>query len=253
VEYTINKLAGMSGVSTRTLRYYDQIKLLCPKRISSNGYRIYGEAEVDLLQQILFYRELGLTLEEIGHILKDPKYDKNKALEGHLSALLLRKNQIEMLINNVTKTISSLKGEIIMSDNEKFEGFKQKMIDDNETAYSKEIREKYGDDVVDASNAKIKGMSKEQMEKAEELRIEYESLLKIAFEKGDPASDEAQKACDLHRQWICVFWKDGMYSKEAHKGLAEMYVADERFTAYYDKIALGCAKFLRDAINIYCR
>ncbi len=253
MEYTINKLAGMSGVSTRTLRYYDQIKLLCPKRISSNGYRIYGEAEVDLLQQILFYRELGLTLEEIGHILKDPKYDKNKALEGHLSALLLRKNQIEMLINNVTKTISSLKGEIIMSDNEKFEGFKQKMIDDNETAYSKEIREKYGDDVVDASNAKIKGMSKEQMEKAEELRIEYESLLKIAFEKGDPASDEAQKACDLHRQWICVFWKDGMYSKEAHKGLAEMYVADERFTAYYDKIALGCAKFLRDAINIYCR
>lgn len=253
MEYTINKLAGMSGVSTRTLRYYDQIKLLCPKRISSNGYRIYGEAEVDLLQQILFYRELGLTLEEIGHILKDPKYDKNKALEGHLSALLLRKNQIEMLINNVTKTISSLKGEIIMSDNEKFEGFKQKMIDDNETAYSKEIREKYGDDVVDASNAKIKGMSKEQMEKAEELRIEYESLLKIAFEKGDPASDEAQKACDLHRQWICVFWKDGMYSKEAHKGLAEMYVADERFTAYYDKIALGCAMFLRDAINIYCR
>jgi len=252
VEYTINKLAQMSGVSTRTLRYYDQIGLLCPKRVS-NGYRIYGENEVDLLQQILFYRDLGVALEEIGHILKDPKYDESKALEGHLSALLLRKNQIEMLINNVTKTISSLKGEIIMSDNEKFEGFKQKMIDDNETAYSKEIREKYGDDVVDASNAKIKGMSKEQMEKVEELRAEYESLLKVAFEKGDPASDEAQKVCDLHRQWICVFWKDGMYSKEAHKGLAEMYVADERFTAYYDKIALGCARFLRDAINIYCR
>lgn len=252
MEYTINKLAQMSGVSTRTLRYYDQIGLLCPKRVS-NGYRIYCEAEVDLLQQILFYRDLGVSLEEIGHILKDPKFDKNKALEGHLSALLLKKDQIEMLINNVTKTISSLKGETIMSDNEKFEGFKQKMIDDNEKAYSKEIREKYGDDVVDASNIKIKGMTKEQIEKAEKLRNECECLLKIAFAKGDPASDESQKACDLHRQWICMFWKDGMYSKEAHKGLAEMYVADERFTAYYDKIAIGCASFLRDAINIYCK
>ena len=243
----------MSGVSTRTLRYYDQIGLLCPKRVSSNGYRIYGETEVDLLQQILFYRDLGVTLEEIGHILKDPKYDKNKALEGHLSALLLRKNQIERLINNVTKTISSLKGEIIMSDNEKFEGFKQKMIDDNEAKYGKEIREKYGDSDVDDSNAKLMNMSKEQMQEAEELRTECENLLKIAFEKGDPASDEAQKACDLHRQWICIFWKDGMYSKEAHKGLAEMYVADERFSAYYDKVAPGCARFLQDAINIYCK
>ncbi len=241
----------MSGVSTCTLRYYDQIGLLCPKRVS-NGYRIYGKEEVDLLQQILFYRELGVSLEEIGHILKDPKYDKSRALEGHLSELLLRKNQIDMLINNVLKTISSLKGETIMSDNEKFEGFKKKMIDDNEEAYGKEVREKYGDDVVNASNAKIKGMTKEQLDRVEELRIECENLIKLAFEKGDPASDEAQKACDLHRQWLCFFWNDGMYSKERHKGLAEMYVADERFTAYYDKIAPGCTKFLRDAINIYC-
>lgn len=250
MEYTINKLAKMSGVSTRTLRYYDQIGLLCPKRVS-NGYRIYGKEEVDLLQQILFYRELGVALEEINNILKDPSYDKNKALECHLSELILRKNQIEALIDNVTKTISTLKGETVMNDNEKFEGFKKKMIDDNEEKYGKEIREKYGDGIVDDSNAKLMNMSREQMQKAEELRKECESLLKTAFEKGDPASEEAQKACDLHRQWICTFWKDDMYSKEAHKGLAEMYVSDERFAAYYDKIAVGCAIFLRDAINIY--
>ncbi len=242
----------MSGVSTRTLRYYDQIGLLCPARVSCNGYRIYGQNEVDLLQQILFYRELSVPLEEIGHILKAPDYDKRKSLEGHLSALLQRKSQIELLIKNVTKTIGSLKGEAIMSDNEKFEGFKQKMIDDNETKYGKEIRKKYGDDIINASYTKVKGMSEEQLEKAEALRIEYESLLKTAFEIGDPASDEAQRACDLHRQWLCMFWKDGMYSIEAHQGIAEMYVVDERFTAYYDKIAVGCASFLLKAINIYC-
>ena len=140
-----------------------------------------------------------------------------------------------------------------MSDLEKFEGFKQKLVDDNEAMYGKEICEKYGDEVIDASNAKIKGMSEEQWQKAESLRTELESLLKIAFEQGDPASNEAQRVCDLHRQWLCIFWKDGAYSKEAHKNIADMYTADERFAAYYDKIAVGCAGFLRDAINIYCR
>lgn len=126
MEYTIKNLARISGVSTRTLRYYDQIGLLCPARIAANDYRIYGQKEVDLLQQILFYRELGVSLKEIHQILNDPDFDKARALESHLSALLLRKKQIERLIDNVTKTIGSLKGECVMSDNEKFEGFKQK-------------------------------------------------------------------------------------------------------------------------------
>lgn len=243
----------MSGISTRTLRYYDQIGLLCPARVSSNGYRVYGQCEVDLLQQILFYRELGVQLEEIGHILNSPDYDKEKALTGHLSALLQRKSQIEMLINNVSKTISTLKGETIMSDKEKFEGFKQKLVEDNETAYGKEIRAQFGNAAIDASNAKVKGMSEEQWGKAETLRTEYEGLLKTALEQDDPASDTAQKACALHKEWLCMFWQDDAYSKEAHKALAQGYVDDERFTAYYEKITPGCAAFLRDAISIYCQ
>ncbi len=88
-------LARISGVSTRTLRYYDQIGLLCPARIAANDYRIYGQKEVDLLQQILFYRELGVSLKEIHQILNDPDFDKARALESHLSALLLRKNKLK--------------------------------------------------------------------------------------------------------------------------------------------------------------
>lgn len=252
MEYTVNKLASISGISTRTLRYYDEIGLLKPARVSSNGYRIYGKEEVDKLQQVLFYRELGLSLEEIQNLLSSKSFDRERALEGHLSALLKKKEQIETLIENVSKTIGSLKGEIKMSDKEKFEGFKKKLVDENEKKYGKEVREKYGDDAVEASNAKVMGMSQEQYEKAESLANEIGVALKEAMVSGNPGSDLAQKACDLHRQWLCMFWKDGAYSKEAHKNLGEMYVADERFKAYYDKIGEGCAEFFCEALKIYC-
>lgn len=139
-----------------------------------------------------------------------------------------------------------------MSDKEKFEGFKQKMIDDNEAKYGEEIREKYGDKTIDASNAKVKGMSQEKWNHAQELSELINTTLKEAFEIGDPAGEIAQKVCELHKEWLCIFWEDGMYSKEMHLALAEGYVADERFTAYYDQIAEGCTKFLRDAIEVYC-
>ena len=137
-----------------------------------------------------------------------------------------------------------------MSDNEKFEGFKQTLINENEQKYGKEIREKYGDKIVDESNAKIKGLTQEQYNECERLRLAMEEALKAAIETGNPAGESAQKACDLHRQWLCVVYPK--YSKEYHMGLGEMYVADERFRANYDKIAPGCTEFLRDAINIYC-
>ena len=252
MEYTINKLAEISGVSTRTLRYYDQIGLLSPKRVPYNNYRIYSQNEVDLLQQILFYRELGVPLEEIAQILKAPDYDKKKALTYHLSALKQKKNQIELLIHNVTKTINSLKGEITMNNNEKFDGFKQKLISDNEAAYGKEIRKKYGNLKIDASNDKVKGMSEEQWEKAQALSALFNETLKGAVEKGEPASETAQKACDLHRQWLCMFWEDGTYSKKTHLGLAEMYCDDKRFKQYYEAIAPGATEFLLCAMKIYC-
>lgn len=251
-QYTVHELATISGVSVRTLHYYDELGLLYPMCIAENGYRIYGSKEVDKLQQILFYRELKVPLKRIKDIMDAPDYDKAKELEKQLQQLLLQKEQLELLIQNISKTISNLKGENVMSDTEKFEGFKQKMINDNENEYGKEIREKYGDEIIDASYAKVKGMSQKQWEEAKKLSEQILVTLKKAFEQGDPTSELAQKACDLHRQWLCMFWKEGTYSKEAHKALAEGYVADERFTAYYDKIAPGCSKFLRDAIAVYC-
>lgn len=251
MEYTINKLAKISGITARTLRYYDEIGLLVPVRISSNGYRIYGQFETDRLQQILFYRELGFSLDEIGKILMSQNFNNSTALENHLTSLLAERDRIDLLIKNVTNTIASVKGEIIMNDKEKFEGFKQNLIDENEKKYSKEIRGKYGEDTIDKSNAKIKGMTKAQYDEIEKLSAELNETLKAAFEIGDPTCDLAHKTCELHKKWLCYYWES--YSKEAHIGLAQMYVDDYRFTQYYDKIAPGCAVFLRDSIIEYCK
>lgn len=249
MEYTVQKLAELAGVSARTLRYYDEIGLLEPARNSSSGYRIYGSKEVDKLQQILFYRELGLDLDSIQKIVKDPSFDGPAALRMHREKLLAKRRQLDLLINNVESTISAAEGKSKMADNEKFKGFKQKLVDDNEQQYGDEIREKYGGDLVDKSNAKMLNMSEEKYAEFRRMEQEVLDVLAEACESGDPAGEQGQKAAELHRQWLAFTWPS--YSKEAHAGLAKMYVDDERFAAYYDKACEGAARFLRDAILVY--
>ncbi len=249
MEYTVQKLAKIAGISTRTLRYYDEIDILKPARINSSGYRIYGQAEVDKLQQIMFFRELGVSLEAIKDIVSAPAFDGALALREHREKLLEKRNQLDQLIANVNKTIALTEGRMNMSDQEKFEGFKKKMIDENEKKYGKEIREKYGKDTVEKSNAKVMNMTQEQHDAVTALAEELYSTLAAAFKTGNPAGELAQKAANLHKQWLTFYWTE--YSKEAHAGLAQMYVDDERFTAHYDSEQPGTAVFLRDAIHIY--
>ena len=249
MEYTVQKLSQIAGISTRTLRYYDEIGILKPARINSSGYRIYGQSEVDRLQQIMLYREMGVNLDMIQDILSSETFDDLAALKDHLVKLLAQRQQIEMLINNVEKTIESREGRRVMKDNEKFEGFKKKLVEDNEKKYGQEIREKYGEDTVNASNAKLMNMTEAQYKEFEKLGQEVIDTLEQAFATGDPAGELGQKTADLHRQWLSYTW--GSYNKEAHAGLAQMYVDDERFTAFYDKKQPGLAVFLRDAIHIY--
>lgn len=249
MEYTVQKLGMLAGVSTRTLRYYDEIGILKPARINSSGYRIYGQAEVDRLQQILFYRELGVSLESIRDIVTAPDFNGEAALKEHREKLLEKRKQLDALIANVDKTIALTEGRITMSNKEKFEGFKKNMIEDNEKKYGKEVREKYGEDTVNKSNAKLMNMTEEEYQEVTKLSEDLNKTLAEAFKTGDPAGELAQKAADMHKKWLTYYWHD--YSKEAHAGLAQMYVDDERFTAYYDKKQPGTAAFLRDAVFIY--
>lgn len=249
MEYTVQKLGLLAGVSTRTLRYYDEIGILKPARINSSGYRIYGPSEVDRLQQILFYRELGVTLEEIKEILASPGFDAISALREHKKNLLEKREHLDTLIANVDLTLAEKEGIKTMSDKQKFEGFKQKQIDDNERQYGEEIRAKYGEQQINKSYQKLKGMTEEEHARLEGLANEILQTLVKAMETKDPAGELAQKTVELHRQWLSFYWAE--YSKEAHMGLAQMYVDDPRFTAYYDKERPGAAVFLRDAVSVY--
>ena len=215
MEYTIQKLAELAGVTTRTLRWYHRIGLLTPSRIGENGYRYYGGAEVDRLQQILFYRALGVELARIGAILDDPSFDRLDALRGHLAALEKEEGRIQELIHTVKRTILSEERNEFMSDEAKFEAFKRRAVEENEARYGAEIREKYGDEEAERASRDILDLTPERL-------------------------------AELHRAWLS--FGSSPYDPARHRGLAELYVQDERFTAYYDKSVPGCARFLRDAV-----
>ena len=250
MEYSIKELSELAGVSARTLRYYDEIGLLKPSRVNEAGYRYYGEREVESLQQILFYRERGFELKTIQKIIYDENFDMLNAMEEHLQALEKQKADTEALILTVQKTIQSIKGECVMSDKEKFQALKEKTVRENEEMYGTEVREKYGDDQVDVSNQKMLNMTETQWERFQGLEKAILMRLEEAVEHRMEAENEALKEIvELHKEWLCMTWKQ--YSAEAHKGVAMMYVADERFTKYYDRNVQGCARLLCKAVQYW--
>lgn len=250
MEYTIKKLSELAGVTSRTLRHYDAIGLLKPKRINSSNYRIYGSKEVERLQQILFYREFDLPLEEIKRILDDSHYDTEGSLLAHRQALLQKRQRLDLLLQTIDRTLADQRGERTMTDKEKFEGFKKKQLQENEKNYGEEIRERYGADTVEKSNQKFASLTEEQHQKLQLMANQILADLKTELQTGDPTSKEAHALAALHKEWLTYTWPS--YTKEAHRGLADMYVADERFTSYYDEPAgIGAAQFLRDAIYAY--
>ncbi|MDR2514112.1 MAG: MerR family transcriptional regulator [Christensenellaceae bacterium] len=251
MDYTVKALADLAGLSERSLRYYDQIGLLRPAGRGENGYRFYGPAEIERLRQILFYRELGVELGEIRSILDDPGFDAEKALERHLLALRQRRGRLEGLILAVKKAINEKKGGETMSDQEKFEAFKQNLIARNERDYGREVRKRYGARAAEEANAKLAGMSQEEWMRAEKLESDYKSALKEALLLGDPGCAAAQRACALHAKWLQCFYQG--YSREYHLGLARLYAEDPRFRANYDEIAPGCAAFFCEAIEFFLK
>lgn len=250
MEYNISQLSKLSGVSARTLRYYDEINLLHPSRTNEAGYRFYGDKEVNLLQQILFYRERGLSLEKIRFILYDENFDMLKALNEHLTELENRRERLSKLIDTVKDTIASVKGEFIMRDSEKFEAFKKDVVDRYEKLYGEEAREKYGDSEVDMAVNKVLSLSKEDYEKFQTLGKKVMEALKAAvISKASPESETGRSVASLHKEWLGYSWKD--YTEQKHKGVVSLYVQDERFKKYYDREQDGCADFLLAAVDFW--
>lgn len=252
MEYSIKKLADLAGVTTRTLRYYDEIGLLKPIRINSSGYRIYGEKEIDLLQQILFYRSMDMKLEDIQRIISYPDFDIHKALIEHHQQLISKRNQLDQLISTIEKTIDYNKGVIKMSNKEKFEGFKRERLTENESNYGKEIRKKYGEEKVEASNKRFMNISENDFKIMQDTENEMFQFLKEVVKTKDLESETAKAVYEKHKTWLTFTW--GSYSADSHIGLVEMYVEDKRFADYYNNRAgEEVVTTLRDIIIRYAR
>lgn len=248
MEYSIQELSRMAGISTRTLRYYDETGLLKPSRVTQAGYRYYGTPEVDRLQQILYYRERGFQLHTIQKILQDRDFDKLRAMEDHLLALKQRQEETAALIRTVEQTIRHMKGECQMADREKFKALKKSLVQGNEIKFGAEARAKYGDAQVDAANQNMMGLSEEDFARWQALEQQILQELEAAVQAGQSADSETGKRlAQLHRDWL-RFTVPG-YTPAQHKGIAALYVADERFRQYYDRQIPGCAQWLSDAVQ----
>ncbi|ALX49286.1 MerR family transcriptional regulator [Lentibacillus amyloliquefaciens] len=238
----VKEVAGLVGISVRTLHHYDEIGLLKPEQTTESGYRIYSEKDLETLQQILFFKQLGFPLKKIKEIINSRSFDREEALRVQRKMLLEERSRLDNMIATIDKTIRHAKGEIEMSDKEKFEG-----IDFSHNPYEQEARERWGDEAIDESNAKIKQMSKdEQKRMGEEFDRIYRDIAAVRHQTPD--SDEAQAAIKV---WYDYLNKIGNYSLDAFKGLGQMYVDDERFTKNIDKYGDGLAVFMRDAMAEY--
>jgi len=238
----VKEVAELAGISVRTLHHYDEIGLLCPSQTTEAGYRIYSDEDLTLLQQILFFRELDFPLKQIREIVSRPDFKRQEAMELHHKLLLEKRVRLERMIETLEKTMKHEKGEIRMTNQDKFAGF-----DFSSNPYEQEARERWGDKVVDDSNDRLNKMSKkEQGQLGEEMNAIYRKLAQIRH--GSPASDEAQQATG---EWFQMLNRMGSYSLEAFKGLGQMYVDDERFTRNIDQFGEGLAAFMRDAMAEY--
>jgi DNA-binding transcriptional MerR regulator len=238
----VKEVADLVGISVRTLHHYDEIGLLVPDEVTESGYRVYSDRNLELLQQILFFRELEVPLKKIKQIIQDPSFNQQEALELHRKLLLEKRSRLDRILATLDKTIQYSKGEIVMSNKEKFEGF-----DFSENPYEQEARERWGNEAVDRSKAKVGGMSKaEQEELGREMNELYRNLAEVRHEAPD--SEAAQTAI---KQWYVLLNRMGNYSLEAFKGLGQMYVDDVRFTKNIDQFGEGLAVFMRDAMAVY--
>lgn len=239
----INEVAKLTGITVRTLHYYDEIGLLPPSNITEAGYRIYDEEALETLQQILFFRELDIPLKEIKRIMESPLYDRNKALQKHKKILTQKRNRLDGLITLVENTI---KGEKDMS----FKQFDMTEIEETKQTYAKEVKERWGEtEAYEESQKKTGAYSEKQWEL---ITGEGADILK-AFGENKEASPESEKAQALVKRWQ-DYITDNFYrcTNEILAGLALMYTQDERFTANIDKNGEGTAEFMSKAIMAYC-
>lgn len=250
MSYKVKEVADMAGVSVRTLHHYDQIGILKPDSVTDAGYRLYTDKDIERLQQILFFKELDFNLQEIKTILQNPDFDRVDALKTHKELLVEKKNRLEKIIKSVENTLDSIEGGVKMDKKEMFEPFDMREIEKHKEKYAEETKKKYGNS--EAYKESEKRTAKYTKSDWSNIMSRFDEIYKkIAALMDKGIYDlEVQAAVGEWRQYIT----DNFYdcTPEIFRGLGQLYVADERFTQNIDKYKSGLAKFLSEAIEVYC-
>ncbi|MFC2064198.1 MerR family transcriptional regulator [Chloroflexota bacterium] len=241
--YTIKQIADLAHVTTRTLRYYDQIGLLEPASTGGNGYRYYDKENLLRLQQILFLRELDVPLEEIREMFNQPELNMKVALTGHRSALDGKRMRLKKLIETIDDTIANLQGENEMTDRDYFDGFDQSQYED-------EVKERWGDSLQYAESQKNwNSYSKEKQEEIKQVGGEI-TVRMVGDAESSPKDRIIQTAVGEYYAHMNKYFYN--FDLDFYRKLADMWVADERFAINYERIRTGGADFVHQAVHIYC-
>lgn len=243
MELKINEVAKLTGVTVRTLHYYDEINLLKPSQITESGYRLYDEDALSKLQQILFFKELDFSLSDITKIITDPDFNKEKALQNHKELLIKKRDRLNKLINLVDNTLKGV-------DKMSFKEFDMTDIEVSKKKYANEVKERWGSsDAYAESEKKCKNYGKDQWS---EINEDCNGILK-AFANNMHKAPDSEEVQALVKKWQ-DFISARFYNctNEILKGLGLMYVGDERFKKNIDKNGEGTAEFISKAIEIYC-
>lgn len=247
--FKVKEVANLTGVSVRTLHHYDRVGLLQPEAVTSAGYRLYSDKDLERLQQILFFKEMEFTLHEIKNILDRPDFNREEVLKKHMELLLTKKKRLEKIILTVEETIASIEGGYQMEEKDMFKGFDMTEIEEHQKKYSEEAKARYGKETVEKVEKKTAGYSAEDWSgiqtKTEGI---YQRLIDgMAHGPGDP---DVQKAVADWRQFITDHYYE--CTIDIFHGLGNLYVDDPRFTKNIDKYQQGLAAFFKEAIHYYC-
>jgi DNA-binding transcriptional MerR regulator len=243
MSYSVGHVSDLAGVTIRTLHHYDEIGLLSPSGRSAAGYRIYEEVDLERLRQILFYRELGFTLEEIATIVDDPRTDAIGHLRHQRGLLTQRIERLRAMVAAIDHEMEAKTMGIRLTPEERFEVFGD--FDPGE--YAEEAEKRWGGtEAYRQSQRRVATYTKEDWLRIKAEEEEVRANLAAAFTAGlAPDSEEAMAAAEAHRRHISRWFYECSY--DVHRGLTDMYVSDERFRANYDALTPGLAQFIRDA------
>ncbi|SPU05153.1 ArsR family transcriptional regulator [Bacillus tequilensis] len=240
MKYQVKQVSEVAGVSIRTLHHYDDIQLLTPSALTDAGYRLYSDTDLERLQQILFFKEIGFRLDDIKEMLDHPNFDRKAALQSQKDMLMKKKQRMEEMIQTIDRTLQSIEGGKLMNKRDLFAGLSMKDIEEHQQTYADEVRRLYGREAAEETEKRTSAYSADDWRA---IMTEFDSIYRriAARMEHGPGDPEVQEAVGAFRHHICQYHYD--CTLDIFRGLGEVYITDERFTDSINQYGEGLAAF----------